>query len=188
MRPVLCALLLIAASTSAAFATAEVTIILRFDQRHSDPAVNEMKRELQDVMHDSSVELSWRSSGEISPSESFAQLVVVTFHGSCETKPFAPPLPDEPVALAYSHVSDGQVIPFAEVECDRIRSELHTAHAPIGPEADRLLGRAMGRVLAHELCHIIGHTRTHSHTGIFRKSLSPQDLIADRNWSSSFTH
>jgi len=187
MRPVLCALLLMVASTSAVLATDEVTVILRFDQRHSEPAFSEMKRELQNVMRDSSVELNWRTSDEISPLESFAHLVVVTFHGSCETKPFAPPLPDERVALGYSHVSDGEVIPFAEVECDRIRSELRTVHPVLGPEADRLLGRAMGRVLAHELHHIIDHTRTHSHTGIFRKSLSPQDLVADRTWSSSFT-
>jgi len=188
MRPVFCALLLIVASTCTAFATSEVTIILRFDHRHSDSAVNEMKRELQNVMHDSNVELRWRSFDEISRAESFAHIVVVTFHGSCETKPFATPLPDEPTALGYSHVSDGEVIPFAEVECDRVRSELRTARTPLGPEADRLLGRAMGRVLAHELHHIIDHTRTHSHTGLFRKSLSPHDLIADRTWSSSFTH
>jgi hypothetical protein len=187
MRPVSCALLLIVVSTSAAFATAEVTIISHFDQRHSERAVNEMKRELQDVMHESSVELSWRSAGDISPAESFANLVVVTFHGSCETRPFTASLPDEAVALGYSHVSSGQVIPFAEVECDRIRSELRTTHVMVGPEADRLLGRAMGRVLAHELHHIIGHTSAHTHTGIFRKSLSPQDLVADRNSSSSLT-
>jgi len=188
MRLVCCALLLMAASTSVGFASTEVTIILRFDHGHSEPAVNEMKRELQNVLYDSGVQLSWRGAGEISPSESFANLVVVTFRGSCEMKPFAPPLPDEPVALGYSHVSNGQVIPFAEVECDRIRSELRTTHALVGPGGDRLLGRAMGRVLAHELHHIIDHTRAHSHTGLYRKSLSPQDLISDRTWSSSFTH
>jgi hypothetical protein len=188
MRSAFCAFLLIVASTSAAFATAEVTIIMRFDHRHSEPAVEEMKRELQNVMLDSSVALSWRNADELSPTESFSRLVVVTFHGSCESRSSAPHLPDEPVILGYSHVSDGQVIPFAEVECDRIRGELGTAAASHGPVADRLLGRAMGRVLAHELHHIIYHTRTHSDTGLFRKSLSPQDLIIDRTWSSSFTN
>ena len=187
MRRVFCALLFIAMSTSAAFATAEVTIIVRFDHGYSAPAVNEMKRELQNVLYDSGVEFSWRRADEISSSESFANLVVVTFRGSCETKPFALPLADEPVALGYSHVSNGQVIPFAEVECDRIRSELRTTHALLGPDGDRLLGRAMGRVLAHEIHHIIDHTRAHEHTGLFRKSLSPQDLISDRISPSSFT-
>lgn len=182
MRPVLCALFSIAVSTSAAPA-GKVTILFQFDQRHSNLAVNEMKRELQNVMGDSSLELDWRSASEISPSESFTQLVVVTFHGSCEARPFAPPPPTDAEALGYSHVSDGQVIPFAEIECDRIRSELQGgARTMFGPDSDRLLGRAMGRVLAHELHHIIDHTCAHTRTGIFRKSLSPRDLIADRNW------
>lgn len=144
MRSVFCALLLIAASTSAAFAAAEITIIVRFDHGYSEPAVNEMKRELQNVLRDSGVEFGWRSADEISPSESFANLIVVTFRGSCETKPFAPPLADEPVALGYSHVSNGQVIPFAEVECDRIRSELRTTHALLGPDRGPAAGARHG--------------------------------------------
>jgi hypothetical protein len=188
MRPVICALLLTAASTSAALATAEVTVILKFDHRYSEPTLNEMKREIRALMQRSSVELDWRTANEISASESFANLVVVTFHGSCEMKAFTPPLSGTSVALGYSHVEDGQVLPFAEVECDHIRSELRAANTAFGPDADRLLGRAIGRVLAHELYHIIGRTSAHSHTGIFQKSLSPQDLTTDRTLPQPFIH
>ena len=74
-------------------------------------------------------------------------------------KPFAPPLPNEPVALAFTHLSNGQVIPFTDVECDRVRSSLRSAHAEPGNMGDVLFGRALGRVLAHELHHIIDQTR-----------------------------
>jgi hypothetical protein len=165
------------ASTCTAFAAGPVTLILQFEAQHSEPSVNEMKRELQNLMRPSGVELSWRSLDEISSKDSFPSVVVVTFHGTCQTKPFAPPLPTDPVALAYAHVSNGTVIPFADVECDRVRSSLTSTP---GARSDLLFGRALGRVLAHELHHIIGQTRAHTQQGVSRKSLSARDLIADR--------
>lgn len=180
MRPVFCALLALVASTSAASAAGQVTLILQFDGRHSELSVNEMKRELQSLMRGSGTELNWRNSGDIAPFESFPSIVVVTFHGSCEMRPFAPPLPSEETPLGYSHISNGEILPFADVECDTIRSELRSGHGAIGTGDDRMLGRALGRVLAHELHHIIDRTRTHERNGLFRKSLSPQDLVADR--------
>jgi hypothetical protein len=178
MRPVICALFGVIASGCTAFAAGPVTLILQFDAQHSEPSVNEMKRELQNLMRPSGVELNWRSLSEISSTDSFPSVVVVTFHGTCQTKAFPPPLPTDSVALAYSHVSNGTVIPFADVECDRVRSSLTSTP---GARSDVLLGRALGRVLAHELHHIIGHTRAHTQQGISSKSLSARDLIADRS-------
>jgi hypothetical protein len=165
------------ASTCTAFAAGPVTLILQFEAQHSEPSVNEMKRELQNLMRPSGVELSWRSLDEISSKDSFPSVVVVTFHGTCQTKPFPPSLPTDPAALAYAHVSNGTVIPFADVECDRVRSSLTSTP---GARSDLLFGRALGRVLAHELHHIIGQTRAHTQQGVSRKSLSARDLIADR--------
>jgi hypothetical protein len=158
----------------------EVTLILQFDGRHSEPSVSEMKREIEYLMHGSGVELSWRNYSDVSASESFPRIVLVKFHGSCETRAFAGRAPDDGMPLGYSHISNGEIIPFADVECDHIRSELRSAD-------DRMLGRAMGRVLAHELHHIIDRTRSHTRTGLLRKSFSPQDLMADRTVSSPFT-
>lgn len=188
MRPVICALFGLAVSTSAALAAGPLTLILQFDGRHSEQSVGEMKRELQNIMLGSGTELSWREATEVSASESFPNLVVVTFHGNCAMTPFTSTLGEGGLPLGYSHVSDGEVIPFAVVECDRIRGELRSAHGTMTAGDDRMLGRALGRVLAHELHHIIDHTRTHEHTGLFRKSLSPQDLTSDRSLSSSFAH
>jgi hypothetical protein len=180
MRPVICALFALVASACTAFATARVAIILQFDAHHSESSVSEMKRELQSLMRDTGVELHWRRLDELSASDSFPSVVVVTFHGSCEMKAVPPPLSSEPVALAYTHVSNGNVIPFADVECDHIRNSLGPARIASGARGDLLFGRALGRVLAHELHHIIDRTRAHTQHGISRKSLSARDLIADR--------
>ena len=177
MRPVICALFAVIASACTAFATPRVTLILQFEAQHSESSVDEMKRELQNLMRSSGVELNWRSLGDVSASDSFPSVVVVTFHGTCAAKPLVTPLPSEPAALAYTHVSNGTVIPFADVECDRVRSSL--ASTP-GARSELLFGRALGRVLGHELHHIIERTRDHTQHGISRKSLSARDLIADR--------
>jgi hypothetical protein len=179
MRPVICALLALVVSASTAFATGGLTLILQFDSVHSERSVSEMKTELQNLMRGSGVELNWRRLDEVSASDSFPSIVVVTFHGSCEMKPVTAPLPSGPVALAYSYVSSGQVIPFADVECDRLRDSLRSARTGPGFPGDVLFGRALGRVLAHELHHILERTRSHTQQGISRKSLSPDDLIAD---------
>lgn len=180
MRPVICAAFALIASACSAFATAKVTIILQFDAAHSERSVSEMKSELQNLMRNSGVELNWRRMDELSASDSFPSVVVVTFHGSCQARPFAPPLPNEPVPLAYAHISNGAVIPFADVECDRVRSLLGSAETDAGQRGDLILGRALGRVLAHELHHILDRTRVHTQHGISRKSLSSRDLVADR--------
>lgn len=180
MRPALCALFVLIAPNCAAFATTRVTLILQFDAAHSEQSVGEMKTELESLMGDAGVELSWRRIDELSAADSFPRVVVVTFHGRCEMTALAPPLPSEPAALAFTHLSNGRIIPFADVECDRIRSSLRLAHTTGGITGDLLFGRAMGRVLAHELHHILDRTRAHARHGIARKSLSPRDLIADR--------
>lgn len=180
MRPVICALLSVVTLSSSAFAAAKVTVVLQFEARHSEPSINEMKRELQALMKGSGVELNWRQLDELSASDSFPSLIVIKFHGSCEASALTTPLPGESVALAYTHVSNGNVIPFADVECDRIRNSLAAVRTGYSSRNDLLFGRAMGRVLAHELHHIIGRTRVHTEHGVSRKCLSPQDLIADR--------
>jgi hypothetical protein len=180
MRPVICALLSVATLACSAFAAAKVTVVLQFEARHSEPSINEMKRELQSQLQSSGVELNWRQMDELSASDSFPSLVVVKFHGSCEATALSAPLPSEPVSLAYTHVSNGSVIPFADVECDRIRSALAALRNGYSSRNDLLFGRAIGRVLAHELHHIIGRTQAHTQHGLSRKCLSPQELIADR--------
>ena len=130
MRPVICALYGLTVYTSAALAAGPLTLILQFDGRHSEQSVSEMKRELQNIMRDSGTELSWRNSTEVSASESFPNLVVVTFHGSCADEALAPHSVRRPAALSATRMSpNGEVIPFADVECDRVRRELRSVHS-----------------------------------------------------------
>ena len=81
-----------------------------------------MQKELQFLMGDAGVDLDWRLLSDLAVSESFPDLVVVKFHGACDANAPSRPWSGKPAALAYTHVSDGRVLPFSEVDCDEIRS------------------------------------------------------------------
>ena len=67
-----------------------------------------------------------------------------------------PYLMDERGYYAFTHVSDGNVLPFSEVECDKIASSIRPEMSKSQwHDRDSVLGRAMGRVLAHELYHML---------------------------------
>jgi hypothetical protein len=148
-----------------------LAIFFRFESTYSDIALQEMKRELGPIMEQSGYRLEWRNRDEAITPDSFDDLVVVDFRGTCLME--AAGLPhDRGGPLGWTHVADGTVLPFSAVECDRVRSALHSA-------SDVVLGRALARVLAHELYHVLAQTVTHQKTGITRPSLSRADLVSE---------
>lgn len=92
------------------------------------------------------------------------------------------PFMDERGPLAWTHSTNGEILPFAEVACDRVANAV--ASALWGEErkqADKFLGRAIGRVLAHEIYHILGKTHEHNEDGSLAKELiSAKQLISDK--------
>jgi hypothetical protein len=111
-----------------------------------------MKRELGSVLKDAGIQLGWRDRDQVSSSESFANLVVVKFRGVCKMDPAAARDDDSGHPLAFTHTSEGAILPFSEVECDQVRSSLRGAGSGGDrTRSDLVFGRAMARVLAHEL-------------------------------------
>jgi len=171
MRPVICAFAVILLAQPAC-ADSAVTIALQFEHPFSELSIGEMKTVAQTLMNDSGVRLDWVRGDELSSSDSFPRLVVISLRGYCDVnRPTQAPSLDS-IALGYTYLSDGEPMPFSVVECDRIRSVLRAA-----PKRDALLfGAALGRVLAHELGHAIGRTCEHTRAGFRRKSLSTTEL------------
>ncbi len=90
-----------------------------------------------------------------------------------------PYLYDERGPLAFTYSTDGAVLPFSEIECDKVRSSLRTAMwGGDYKRSDVLFGRALARVLAHELYHVLAKTHSHASQGIAEKSLSGAQLIS----------
>ncbi len=166
-------------SSSPKATVSSVTILFDFDGRYSQESLQEMKRELASIMVGSGIQIDWRERSEVAPSESFSNLVVVTFRGNCLMEP-VPFLYDERGPLGFTYTTNGDVLPFSEVSCDKIRSSVHAAMWGYDHRrSDTLFGRALARVLAHELYHVLAQTAEHARTGVARHALSGAELISD---------
>ena len=82
--------------------------------------------------------------------------------------------------MGWTHISDGIVLPFTDVDCDRIRGFVQTRLARIDANGrEEVFGRAIGRVLAPELYHIFAHTTQHGAGGVGKAFYSVEELTAE---------
>ena len=118
----------------------------------------------------------WRSLHAPRENEAILELAVITFRGRCDVADLVP-VSRRSSALGWTHVSDGVILPFAEVDCDGIRGFLRAEliHMQTG-EREGAYGRAIGRVLAHELYHIFANTQRHG-AGVSKAAYSVDDLL-----------
>jgi hypothetical protein len=155
---------------------ANLTVVVDFDGPQSDRSVQQMKRETEAIFKTAGVHLDWRVRSEVGRG-SYENLVMVHFKGKCVLQP-DPLLFDErgPFASAYS--SDGDVLPFSEVECDHLAASVHSAMwGDDYARPDYLMGRALGRVLAHELVHILTRSAAHGSDSVTQPTFSGRELI-----------
>ena len=138
-----------------------------------------MKRELGSIMKDSGFEIAWRERSEAA-ADSFPNLVVVDFKGICRMEPL-PYLYDERGPLASTNSTDGSILPFSEIKCDKVRHSMR--NAMMGSDygrSDQLFGRALARVLAHELYHVLSGAKSHADKGVAQRALSGAQLITEQ--------
>jgi hypothetical protein len=156
----------------------ELTVILDFKGVHSAGSVSEMEREAGLIMKSSGIQLDWRVAGD--SSSHYGNLVVMTFRGSCG---FGPPSRKyfEPGPYASTRITDGEVQPFGDVDCDRVVAAASDAMAEDTDyfRGDQLVGRALGRVVAHELVHMLTRSNRHGTEGVAKASLSGKELIEE---------
>ena len=153
---------------------AEITVFLQPPDGHSRLAVKQMRSELERTLSRVDTELSWIDEWAANRSVE-GRLVSVSLRGSCVGEPaaYAPAGP-----LGWAKVQDGRVLPYVEIDCDRVRAE-------ISPEIvnqdstfrEVSLGRALGRVLAHELAHVMSRSLDHGDHGPTRRSFDSRDLL-----------
>lgn len=158
-------------------AATEVTIYTRFAQPASSRSIEYMKAELSVILPPLS--FAWRSLELATGRQVANELVVVSFKGACHADGlFAHELASG--ALGSTYITEGQLLPFADVDCDMIRALLGSRLAVSAPmERARMMGRAMARILAHELYHYLTRTKTHSSSGMAKAFYTAADLASD---------
>ena len=168
--------LLLSLASAAIAAGAELAVVIDFDSQPSGKSLQQMKRETEEIFKTAGVHIEWRARDAVR-GESYENLVMVHFKGKCVLEP-VPILYDERGPYAFVYNSDGDVLPFTEVECQPVTASVQSAmDGNDFARPDYLLGRALGRVLAHELVHILTKSATHGQSGVTQPALSGRDLI-----------
>lgn len=121
----------------------------------------------------------WRSESDLSADAWWNRVATIQFQGGCDPSDLRA-RPPHPWKFGRTQVSEGKVIPYAEIHCDALRAYLGPTLVLMGQRQGTLIfGRALGRVLAHELYHILAKTRRHGSHGIGKESFTPGELTAD---------
>jgi hypothetical protein len=158
-----------------------LTVLVDFEKPHSEISLQAMRRNLDQILTPAGIAVDVELKSDLPPDPQFADLVVFKMKGSCTMN--ARPMPigalsDErgPLAMAYS--SDGEVLHFGEVECDRLRHSLIRVLGPgTNTKSQNALGRAMAMVIAHEIYHMVGNAKKHTLHGLTKTSLSGDELL-----------
>ena len=156
-----------------------ITLVLQFEGKPSAASVEVMKQEFDRIMQAAGLTFQYRLRSELDEGEAPAEIIYVKFRGECRMVSL-PPLLDERGPFAITHSTEGQVLRFSEVACDRVRVSVRSAmHGDHFRQPEAMLGRALGRVLAHEVYHIIGGSAEHGKSGIAREGLSGAQLTSE---------
>lgn len=176
--PLVCALSCAAPAAAANLASPSVAIYYSFDLPPSLAAVGAMKAETAKIFDPALISIDWRALGPHG-GESAGELIVVRFRGSCSDGIWSAENHASAVTggfpLADSKTVNGQVLPFADIDCGALETYLSGQHFAQPAES---LGKAMARVLSHEIYHILTDSPAHARTGIARAEHSRDDLTA----------
>ncbi len=157
---------------------APIALYSQFQQQPPAAVLDAIRRELAEIMAPLGLQFEWRSLTATRGKEVAVELVVVTFKGRCELTHLSLHS-GQAGALGWTHISDGTILPFADIDCDSIRTFLEAALMGSHPqERDELLGRAIGRVLAHELYHILANTQHHGSGGVGKAAYTVDNLLS----------
>ena len=175
MNRAFCCLLLAALPGSSQVGS--IAIYTQFQHEPPKAVLSAIQEEASALMAPAGLRLQWKSLPSTGREVSSA-VAVVTFQGRCTVaNPRTQPTWD--TRLGWSHVSNGEVLPFAGIDCDSILGFVYERllAAPTW-ERDQVLGRAIGRVLAHEFDHIFAETVDHGARDMDQPEYTVEKLVA----------
>ena len=173
---------LVLAALPALGAAAEVTpvaLFTHFEKPPSQQVADSIRREVESILAPLGFPLEWKSLDGVRGDEVSASLAVVTFRGSCDASNLLAGGKTTP--LGITHISDGVVLPFTEIDCEAVRNFLRKDLLRAQTQdREAAFGRAVGRVLAHELLHVFAGTAHHGSGGVAKPAFTESELLAGR--------
>jgi len=177
-----CAFLLLAPLSKCASVPAvkpPLTVLMEFEAPHSETSLASLRRNLNQLLTPGGIAVDVELRDQLPPNPQFGQLVIFKMRGSCSMDPRVKvkAAPSGPLAMAY--VSDGEVLHFGEVECDRVRSALQRILGSGGSHKNQEnYGAALAIVIAHELYHMLGNATGHTRDGLTKSALSADEMVS----------
>jgi hypothetical protein len=157
---------------------APIALYTEFQQQPSASVQESLQTEVESIMAPMGLNFNWLELANSDGKQVAVELAVIKFKGRCDVSGLIAH-DSNSGPLGWTHVSDGVILPFADVDCSSVRGfvqkELLFSHPE---EREQLFGRALGRVLAHELYHIFANTKRHGSEGVGREFYSVHDLLS----------
>jgi hypothetical protein len=157
---------------------APVTLYTDFQQAVPQAAMEALRDEVDSIMSPLGLRFDWHALSDFRSERVSAAVAVAHFEGHCDVTGLVM-RENQPGPLGWTEISDGRILPFTHVDCERVRTFLQTTLLGFHPQdRERALGRALGRVLAHELYHVYADTSQHASRGAGKEEYSVADLLA----------
>lgn len=157
---------------------APVTLYTDFQEAVPQAVAEALRDEVDSIMSSMGLRFDWHRLSDFRSETVSAAVAVAHFEGRCDTDGLVM-RENQPGPLGWTEISDGKILPFTHVDCERVRTFLQTALLGFHPQdRERAYGRALGRVLAHELYHVLGDTPRHASHGAAKEGYSAADLLA----------
>jgi hypothetical protein len=157
-----------------------VTVVLDYDHPQSGTSFLAMQSKLQVTMQNAGVQVDLRKKSTLTKTSEFEYLLVFKMKGTCSmSAENRKALAREGQPLAMAFTAGSEVLPFGEVECDRVRQSLQRVLG-MGAHSDKdeqLYGSALAMVMAHEIYHMVTNTKHHTREGVTKERLSARDLL-----------
>ena len=158
---------------------APIALYTQFQEEPPEAVTEALHDELESIMAPMGLRFEWHSLTGVRGNEVAVELAVLTFKGRCDVAGLLP-RNGSPGALGWTHVSDGIILPFSDVDCDRIRGFVQKELLSVHPDdREAAFGRALGRVVAHELYHIFANTAKHGSCGVGKSAYTVQELLSE---------
>jgi hypothetical protein len=156
-----------------------IALYTEFEHQPSPVVVQALREEVASLMAPGGLRFEWRAL-PADDRQVTMELAVVAFKGQCGLlSPAGNFQPED--RLGWSHMSDGVMLPFADVDCGAVRAFVDKSLNGMPAQSrEKIFGRAIGRVLAHELLHVFARTAHHSSHGVDQPAFSVDELLADR--------
>ena len=155
---------------------APLTLYTEFQQTPPDSVLDAIQDELDAILSVAGLRFGWYPLAEAGDRVS-TQLAIIHFKGECNTEGLRPENA-YPGPLGWTHISDGEIIPFIDVNCQGIRLFVQRELLSMPAEVrETVFGKALARVLAHELYHLLANTKAHGGSGIAKAYYTVDELV-----------